>query len=550
MPGPPERAHVLTVSVEDYFHAGSFQGAVHRKHWERLDPRLLESMEQVLDLLRRFSQHATFFVMGCTADEHPGLVRRIIAEGHEVASSSYWPRSLSGMMQVEFCEDVARTRAAFARAGLADIYGYRASRDWLTRDDLWVLDTLAGLGFRYDSSLNPILRRFPGERECYRPHTHATPSEGSIEEFPVATVGLAGLRFAVSGGNWIRQFPHAILKRAIRIQEQRSELPLVFYFMPWEMDRLQPHLANLPALTKVRHYRNLAKTRWVFEDYFDRYRFQSISQYLGLPPQEVAPTPIHADAPCPSSCSAHPAHAGEAVTLVVPLFNEEQNVGYLHRTLLSLRERLAGRYDLRLVLVDDASTDNTWCELSAKFGTVPDVELIRQSRNVGAAKAILVGVRHATTEIVCSIDCDCSYDPSDLAAMIPLLGDADLVTASPYHPDGHVINVPFWRLFLSRTLSRMYSIVLRDRLHTFTSCCRVYRKSAVENIRLRHGGFFGIAETLINLKLRGGRIVEYPATLESRILGESKMKILRTIRGHLGIFADLIFGRRSTGDET
>ena len=127
--------------------------------------------------------------------------------------------------------------------------------------------------------------------------------------------------------------------------------------------------------------------------------------------------------------------------------------------------------------------------------------------------------------------------------MLPFAETADMVTASPYHPQGQVRNVPEWRLFLSKTLSRMYSAVLRDRIFTYTSCCRVYRRSSMLPLDLKHGGFLGMAEMLIRLKLAGGRIVEVPATLESRLLGESKMKVVRTIGGHLGLLARLVRGR-------
>ena len=123
--------------------------------------------------------------------------------------------------------------------------------------------------------------------------------------------------------------------------------------------------------------------------------------------------------------------------------------------------------------------------------------------------------------------------------MLPLVDKADLVTASPYHPLGLVRNVPAWRLFLSKSLSRLYSAVLRERIFTYTSCCRVYRRSRMRRSELRNGGFLGTAEMLIRLKAMGGRIVEVPATLESRLLGESKMKIVRTIGGHLGLLAGL-----------
>jgi hypothetical protein len=78
----------------------------------------------------------------------------------------------------------------------------------------------------------------------------------------------------------------------------------------------------------------------------------------------------------------------------------------------------------------------------------------------------------------------------------------------------------------------------------------VYRKAAVEGIEIEHGGFLGVAELLIRLKLRGGRIAEFPATLESRLFGESKMKVLRTIRSHLGLLWRLARGTEKNGDRT
>jgi dolichol-phosphate mannosyltransferase len=161
----------------------------------------------------------------------------------------------------------------------------------------------------------------------------------------------------------------------------------------------------------------------------------------------------------------------------------------------------------------------------------------------------LTGLREARTEIVCSIDCDCSYDPLELKHMIPLLaGDVDLVTASPYHPAGGVRNVPGWRLSLSSGASWLYRRVLRSPLHTFTSCFRVYRRSSVLDLPITQRGFLGMAEILGQLLLRNGRVVEHPAVLNVRLFGASKMKTLRTIAGHLRLMSQLsrqrMFGPR------
>ena len=110
--------------------------------------------------------------------------------------------------------------------------------------------------------------------------------------------------------------------------------------------------------------------------------------------------------------------------------------------------------------------------------------------------------------------------------MIPLIENADLVTASPYHPQGSVRNVPGWRLVLSKTLSRMYSGVLSERIHTFTSCCRVYRKSAVAHLELSHGGFLGCRRDVDRDPPPRGTNRGIPCDARVALLGESKMKIV------------------------
>ncbi|HEX4802971.1 MAG TPA: glycosyltransferase family 2 protein, partial [Myxococcaceae bacterium] len=218
----------------------------------------------------------------------------------------------------------------------------------------------------------------------------------------------------------------------------------------------------------------------------------------------------------------------------VPCFNERAALPYLANTLESVSKLLRRDYKLSFIFVDDASTDGTWDVLKRLFSEKENCRLVQHPQNRGVAAAILTGIRHADTEIVASIDCDCSYDPHDLMQMVPLMTDGvDLVTASPYHPDGKVMNVPSWRLALSRGASWLYGKVLRHQLATYTSCFRVYRRSRVVDLQLKEFGYLGVAETLGILDLQGARILEFPATLRVRILGYSKMKVARTIFGHL-----------------
>ncbi len=538
---------ILTVNVEDYFHVWAIRSseAVRRKHWDRLDPRLKASMEATLQLLRRHGAKATFFVFGCIADSESGLVERIVADGHEVASRGYWPRNLRGLSRQEFVDDLGRSKLALERAGANRVVGFR-SPVWLASPQLWMLSSLAEAGYLYDSSINPILLRFVGRPEYFQVRKLGT-AGGPIWEYPIATSSVGGVRVAISGGNYVRQLPHSVLSRAVARRIEQGRGPVVFYFMPWELDAEQPQIAGLSMLSRMRQYRNLGKTRLVWGEYLEKYRFVGIADHMGLS-HPILP-PAERPAPLPEIVVETPLQNDNRpeATLVIPLFNEEQNVGYLHRTLRGFRARLSQKYRLHMVLVDDASSDETEKLLQQFFGSEPDTTIIRHPENRGVAAALLTGLRAAPTEIVASIDCDCSYDPDDIAGMLPLIENADLVTASPYHPSGRVMNVPPWRLFLSKSLSHMYSALLPDSVHTYTSCCRVYRKSKFVDIELSNGGFLGVAETLIECMRRGGRVVEYPATLESRLLGESKMKIVRTISRHLAMLSNLSVERVRQG---
>ena len=218
------------------------------------------------------------------------------------------------------------------------------------------------------------------------------------------------------------------------------------------------------------------------------------------------------------------------------MFNEEEGVAHLMDKLDAVRGNLRD-YAMHTILVDDGSTDGTWALLESASADRSDTKLLRHQDNRGIAAAIMTGIRAAETEIVCSIDADCSYDPQVIEEMVPLLEGAVMVTASPYHPDGRAVDVSGWRLFLSRNLSRLYSLVLKNKLYTYTSCFRAYRRSKVMDVSLDHDDFLGIAELTIRLIRSGERVVEFPTVLGTRTLGQSKMKTLRTVRGHLGLLA-------------
>ena len=558
-PPAPGGRHILTVALEDYFQVGSFNRFVHKDQWYRFESRLEAGTAKTLALLDAHQAKATFFVLGWVARRFPHLVRRVADAGHEVAIKGYYHRSVRGLSPGAFADDCKRARDEVERASGRAAVGYRVADGWFGEEDLWALDVLAGLGFAYDSSVAPMGRDFADAPHRRHLHRHEVGGRG-LWEVPVSTARVLGVRVPIAGGNYLRQLPAALTRRAAAKWVAEGASPLVAYFHVWELDHGQPRLAIGSWLTQKRHYRNLDEMPARLGALLSAYRFTSVADYLRLPtdlPAHAAVTPAgpageswsfedtlpggHALHTTPPPRGGRPA---TPLTIVVPVFNEEESVRFLSNTLAHVRDRLAADYEVRYLLVDDGSTDDTWARLAAAFEGRPGYTLARHQRNQGVAAAIMTGLRRADTELVASMDCDCSYDPLELKKMVPLLvPGVDVVTASPYHRLGTVRNVPRWRLTLSKGATWLYRRILRQKLSTYTSCFRVYRRSSVAGLALTHGRYLGIAELLGRVDLSGGTIVEYPTTLEVRVLGRSKMKTARTVLGHLGLMAKLARAR-------
>jgi polysaccharide deacetylase family protein (PEP-CTERM system associated) len=535
------KPNLLTVLLEDYFQVGAFDRLIREQTWSRFEPRYVENTLKALDLLDKHDAKATFFVLGWIAENTPDLIREITKRGHEIASRGYNHCPLSRMSPAEFRADVRRTREVLEGASGQRVFGHRAAEKLNYARDAWTLDVLAEENFAYDASFLPTRKTIKNAPIRRAAHEHRAAGQ-TIWEFPYSTAPVGNYLLPISGGNYFRQLPYTLMRKKVQNWIETEDQPFVLYFHVWELDEEQPRINAASRLTRIRHYRKLDKMAWILNENLSRYSFTNCSNFLGINKSEVqhkiAETSQNAIQIKSSSTPSSEKANKEKVTVVIPCFNEEKTLRYLSNTLKSLETALD--YDLSFIFVDDCSRDQTFDKLNEIFGARENVRILRHAENKGVAAGIVTGLKAAKTEIVCTIDADCTYDPHELSQMIPLLTeDVALVTASPYHPAGGVRNVPSWRLGLSKGASWLYRQTLQQNLHTYTSCFRVYRRSRIEGIELEQDGFLGVAEMLGKLVLRGERIVEHPAVLEVRLFGFSKMKTVRTVFGHIKLLTKL-----------
>ncbi len=202
--------NALTIDLEDYYQVSAFSKNFAVDRWDNYPSRVEHNTAKLLSILDEGNARATFFTLGWVARKYPKLIRKIADNHHEIACHSNVHRSVYAMGAEEFREDTLEAKKLLEDITGEPIRGYRAPSFSITRDSLWAYEILSEIGFSYDSSVFPIKHPNYGWPRAPRfPFTIRT-NNGSIIEFPMPTLQLAGVRAPIGGGAYFRLLPNWI----------------------------------------------------------------------------------------------------------------------------------------------------------------------------------------------------------------------------------------------------------------------------------------------------------------------------------------------------
>ena len=250
--------NALTIDVEDYFQVSAFESFISKNQWDSIPHRVESNTHKILDMLNEKQVKATFFTLGWIAERYPEMVKRIVSDGHELACHGYEHIRVTEQTPEQFRSDVYKAKNILEQFTGKQIIGYRAASYSINASNLWALNVLQELGFKYSSSIYPVKHDLYGmpdaPRFMYEPIKHQ-----KFKEIPITTIRLGNKNWPCGGGGFFRFYPYALSKWALNRVNNQEQQSAIFYFHPWEIDPKQPRQSGLSLKTRTRHYLNLEK---------------------------------------------------------------------------------------------------------------------------------------------------------------------------------------------------------------------------------------------------------------------------------------------------
>ena len=223
------------------------------------------------------------------------------------------------------------------------------------------------------------------------------------------------------------------------------------------------------------------------------------------------------------------------ISIIVPLFNEEDNVAPLTSQVL---DAFRGEpRSVELVLVDDASTDGTWQRIIAAHKEDSRVRGLRHARNAGQSAALWTGFRGSRSPIIMTLDGDLQNDPADLPKLLAAIGQYDVVCGMRVARQDNVL-----RRISSRIARGARKTILGVDFRDTGCGLRVFKRTALDPL-FPFNGFHRFMPVLAHSA--GSRVVELPVNHRPRVAGVSKYGVWNRLgRGIYDLFAVAWYQKR------
>ena len=272
--------NLLGIDFEDWFHPELIQKYLTSK---KNEPKVINGLDKILDLLRQTNTYATFFVVGELLKFKPEILDRILGEGHEIGfHTMYHTRLDSPNYKEKFLDEIL----SFAELTSGRSKGFRAPTFSLNKSSAWVIDVLSQNNYVYDSSIVPAKSPMYGftnaELKPYKISSSSLEKNdplGKMFEFPLLVTKFFGKKIPAGGGFYLRILPKKIIINAIKSYEKK-EIPSTIYIHSWELTPEYMPKVSLPFKENFITYHNIEKAFFCLKELLHTFEFTSFERYI------------------------------------------------------------------------------------------------------------------------------------------------------------------------------------------------------------------------------------------------------------------------------
>jgi len=273
--------NLLGIDFEDWYHPQLIKENL--PPGGKLEPKVIQGIDKILDWLRQNDTLATFFVVGELLEYEPELLDKIIENDHEIGFHTMHHNRLD---EDDFKGKFSQELDRFAELTQKRSIGFRAPTFSLNNISSWAIDTLEQKKYLYDSSIIPAKTSLYGnpdaEKKPYKISSNSlekNDENGNLIEFPLLTTTFLGKKIPAAGGFYLRTLPMKVIKNAIKNQEEK-QIPSSFYIHSWELTpEFMPRI-DLPIKEKFITYHNLEKSMSKMTEIIKKFEFTTFKKYI------------------------------------------------------------------------------------------------------------------------------------------------------------------------------------------------------------------------------------------------------------------------------
>ena len=273
--------NLLGIDFEDWYHPQLIKENL--PPGKKLEPKVIQGIDKILEWLRQNDTLATFFVVGELLEYQPELLDKIIENDHEIGFHTMHHNRLD---EDDFKGKFSQELDRFAELTQKRSIGLRAPTFSLNNTSSWAIDVLEQKKYLYDSSIIPAKSSLYGnpdaEKKPYKISSNSlekNDKNASLIEFPLLTTTFLGKKIPAAGGFYLRTLPMKVIRNAIRNQEEK-QIPSSFYIHSWELTpEFMPRI-DLPIKEKFITYHNLEKSMSKMTEIIKKFEFTTFKKYI------------------------------------------------------------------------------------------------------------------------------------------------------------------------------------------------------------------------------------------------------------------------------